>query len=390
MITPLLELARDRLSGEPPARGAARFEALAARAAVGERERDVRLRVLYGVALAAALVLVGFGFWPRSELTYRVEAGNVDASGRVLGGPEGGDIRFSDGSFVKLEPFARTKVEGVSARGGRVRLEHGALHVSITKRPHAQWAIAAGPYVVHVKGTSFEVRWSPADQSLDVVMQSGSVVVNGPLVAEGLALDKGQRLSLALEKRSVIVERGPKTNLLPAPPASASTVTSEPPTAKIASARSEGARRTWMELVAQGSFGAVIEAAEARGLEKTLAQASAEDLSALADAARYGRRVDIATAALLAQRRRYPGTAQAEQAAFFLGRLSEGRSEAVTWYDRYLKESPDGSYAPQAVGRKLMLVHELEGAARARPLAEEYLRRYPKGPYAAAAKKILR
>lgn len=392
-LAPLLELARSRLTGEPPLR-AARFEALAARAQAHERDRRARSRAAYGVALAAIVVLVAFFSWPRAELTYRVEAGNVDASGQVLGGPNGASIHFSDGSLVALEPFARTRVEDVTALGGRVRLEHGSARVAITKRPRASWSIEAGPYVVQVTGTAFDVSWSEADQSLKVGMESGSVVVKGPLVADGLPLQKGQRLSLVLSKRSVTVEDGRSAvrDVPFAPPAPLFTASAEVPAPVAPSrppAKAEASRHPWVELVAQGNFGAVIEAAENRGLDKILAQGSADELSALADAARYGQRPDIARVTLLSQRRRFGGTQLAEQAAFFLGRLSEGSGEAIEWYDRYLAESPRGSYVPQALGRKLMVVHQQQGAGSARPLAEDYLRRYPNGPYAAAAKKIL-
>ena len=54
-----------------------------------------------------------------------------------------------------------------------------------------------------------------------------------------------------------------------------------------------------------------------------------------------------------------------------------------------LAESPRGTYAPQALGRQMVLVHKLRGVASARPLASEYLSRFPDGPYAAPARKLL-
>ncbi len=44
---------------------------------------------------------------------------------------------------------------------------------------------------------------------------------------------------------------------------------------------------------------------------------------------------------------------------------------------------------PQALGRKVMLVYQQHGAAAARPEAAAYLERYPNGPYASAARKIV-
>ena len=208
-----------------------------------------------------------------------------------------------------------------------------------------------------------------------------------------LRLEKGQQLSAVIPQRSVTVEDTRSMRKAPFAEASVPTAAADVPKDKAStkgvSGKDESPRHAWSEYVARGNFSAVIAEAEQRGLEHTLESAAAGELAALADAARYGRRAEIATRALLAQRRRFPGTPIAQQAAFFLGQLSEGRADALEWYERYLNESPRGPYVPQALGRKLMLIHERNGAASARPLCEEYLRRYPNGPYAAAAKKIL-
>ena len=135
--------------------------------------------------------------------------------------------------------------------------------------------------------------------------------------------------------------------------------------------------------------------AEQRGIATTIGTASAADLAALADAARYVRRGDLARRVLLAERQRFPESLHAREAAFFLGGLSDDETGAgsgkvaLNWYERYLGESPRGAYVPQALGREMILVHKLRGAAAARPLAERYLERFPDGPYAAPARKLL-
>jgi hypothetical protein len=71
----------------------------------------------------------------------------------------------------------------------------------------------------------------------------------------------------------------------------------------------------------------------------TLQTASSDDLFALADAARYRRRADLARSALLAQRRRFPSSPRSLDAIFLLGRVEElragGRAPAIEWYDEY-------------------------------------------------------
>ena len=159
----------------------------------------------------------------------------------------------------------------------------------------------------------------------------------------------------------------------------------------------EGARasrgcKSWTAALSAGDFDTILEDAE-RDIGHTLATRGTEDLAALADAARYRRHDDVARRALLAQRRRFAGSPRAADAAFFLGRLDEnggrGHGPALAWYERYLDEAPRGSYVAEALGRKMIAVEEIHGAAAARNVAEQYLRRFPRGSYAGAARALL-
>jgi TolA-binding protein len=145
--------------------------------------------------------------------------------------------------------------------------------------------------------------------------------------------------------------------------------------------------------VAAGRWDRVLTEVDRAGVKQTLAHASSEDLLALADAARYRRRTGLARAALLAERGRFPGSPSALDAAFLLGRLEEARQgeigEAVRWYDTYLAGAPTGTYASEALGRKMMATQGLHRPAAAESLAREYLRRFPAGPYAGAARELL-
>jgi hypothetical protein len=152
--------------------------------------------------------------------------------------------------------------------------------------------------------------------------------------------------------------------------------------------------RRWSADVARGHWDRILQDVKRVGVEATLSKASSDDLFALADAARYRRRMDLARAALLAERRRFPGAARSLDAAFLLGRVEEaserGMARAVEWYDEYLARAPAGTYASEALGRKMTLTSQLEGSARAQPLAEEYLRRFPNGTYAGSARALRR
>ena len=136
----------------------------------------------------------------------------------------------------------------------------------------------------------------------------------------------------------------------------------------------------------------ISDEADREGVDGTLDSASSEDLLALADAARYRRRVELARAALLAQRRRFPGSLRALDALFLLGRVEElsadGPARAIAYYDDYLAHAPRGGYAAEALGRKMILTNDLGGPGRARPIADEYLRRFPGGSYAGSARAL--
>jgi len=149
---------------------------------------------------------------------------------------------------------------------------------------------------------------------------------------------------------------------------------------------------TWAQRVARGDFAGVIGEAEAKGVEATLASATLPDLAALADAARYGGRLDLARRALGAERTRFPGSREASNAAFLLGRIADDAqgspAAAAALYDQYLRESPGGAFAEEALGRKMVALRRSSGREAARGAAAEYLRRYPGGAFAAAAREI--
>jgi hypothetical protein len=152
------------------------------------------------------------------------------------------------------------------------------------------------------------------------------------------------------------------------------------------------APRDWTARVASGDASAVVAEAEAHGVDAVLEDADAPALVALADAARYDGRRDLAARVLLAERRRFAGTLAAGNAAFFLGRLADDQgkpTEALDWYRRYLTEQSRGAYASEALGRVMLGVARVSGRAAARELAEEYLDRFPNGTYLLHARQIL-
>ena len=78
-----------------------------------------------------------------------------------------------------------------------------------------------------------------------------------------------------------------------------------------------------------GSAARVLTEADAHGLDKTLLEVDSPALVALADAAHYSGRPEVAARALLAQRQRFADTPPAQAAAFLLGRLADDMGDVA-------------------------------------------------------------
>ena len=447
-------------------RGLARLEQAWHRSHRAASPTRGRVRLLVAALATIALVVGGTAVYRRADkLTYEVMNGTIGPGGFVNPTAAGTAILFSEGSEISLGESARTRVDALTADGGRVVVESGTVHARIVPRKHAHWTVEAGPYTIRVTGTAFKVHWSWTDELLDVQMQRGSVVVTGPLAPSGVTLTAGMRLTanpgsgLAIAD-GVVTTAGDSHHAAPgsagarsagagsssvstgqmgeavredAPAVDEAATTHAGDSAALAAPDSvlglgerlhlaghpkaglgqpghRGADRrvalsapdvtarpseTWDKQLARGDIQEILADADARGVDRLLGSASGRDLSALADAARYGHRPALARRTLLTMRDRFPRSAEARDAAFFLGGLAEdaagsgsGQVSALDWYRRYLSESPRGRYVAQAIGRKMIMTQKLNGTDAARPIADEYLARFPDGPYAAAARKL--
>jgi ferric-dicitrate binding protein FerR (iron transport regulator) len=357
-----------------------------------------------GVAAAAALALGIVGYRlvsPRqaAPLRYVVEGAQVVADERVVAGPtDPAKLIFTDRSEVRAAPATRLRVASLDARGARVALADGELDVRVEHRPDTSWRFDAGPFSVWVRGTAFNLAYDAQRGRLAVRMLTGVVEVRGPSADRAITLRAGESIELYAGPRSKPVAAAAATgSALAASEAPVAKRIPEPsrpvPHRRVAVVeRPEVAveRPSWSRLIARGEFAAVVEDAERLGLDQVLSSATAADLTSLADAARYTRRDDLARRALLGVRWRFAGTAGAKDAAFFLGRLAEAGhgSAALSWYDTYLRESREGPYASEALGRQLVLLARTD-RARARQAAKSYLERFPGGSQAELAKSLV-
>jgi ferric-dicitrate binding protein FerR (iron transport regulator) len=421
-LSALTKLARDTVQRPNAAELDRGLSQVFARAAAHKSRRILRWSLAAAFAAACALLAIQFAsVWPgsvrpSSALAYRVEGGSVLAGGYLRDSGEGGiRLFFNEGTKVKLMPGARGRLRSVDDSGTRVVLDQGTASFDVARSKERKWLVEAGPFSVAVKGTFFVLSWEPASERFELRLQHGSVVVSGPIASGDIELRAGQRLVVDLPKAQTLIteEQGEGTAATsssapsagaagrgPAAPELAATQTAskdpaEPSSSAAVPTASSGAKLehkpSWAEHLAHGRWDRILMEVESRGVEATLETASSEDLFALADAARYRRRTDLARAALLSQRRRFPGSARSVDALFLLGRVEESgdRARAISWYNEYLERAGTGSYAAEAWGRKMVLTNQLKGRALAQPVAEEYLRRFPKGSYAGAARALL-
>jgi TolA-binding protein len=411
MLDPTAERVADFVTGQvrSPASSKSSANKFERRLSVFRRGRQNRKRVTIGAAVTLTLVVAGLGASrfkqgaPGADLSYRVDGQEPPAGGYVLVSERAESLlAFSDGSKVTIAARSRGRVMDVNGRGARFALEDGKVSVDIVHRPRAQWTFEAGPFLVSVHGTSFTVAWNPADAVFELRLQSGAVSVASPLAGSEIALRAGQTLRVSLRDltSTVATTVNGDGEPAPSPPAGTPTVVPSPafeapPTTPAGPSEStRWSHRAWTTALAENKAADVVADADRRGLAAALERADSEDLWALANAARYTGRFPLARQALTAQRRRFPSSGRARDAAFLLGRLhdadSEGPGNALGWYDRYLAEAPDGAHVSDALGRKITLLQRSNRPAEALAVANDYLHRFPRGTYANAAHALVR
>lgn len=154
--------------------------------------------LLGGVILAVALSGGAYAWKHRTSarLTYDVTGGLLSDSGYVRStGASGARLSFSDGTEVDLQDGARARIAAVDAHGARLAIENGHAALNIARLPGAAWYVDAGPFVIQVTGTQFDVDWSSYDDTLSVDLHDGSLIVSGPPAPAGVLLRAGQRLT---------------------------------------------------------------------------------------------------------------------------------------------------------------------------------------------------
>jgi len=418
----LADLGRDVVERPTAAELDQGLNSLYARIAAGKAHRRSLLRWSFVGVTMAVVVLVGLRLTVfshggaalpgASPLAYRIEGGKVLDGGYLReAGRVGIQLLFNEGSTIVLSPGTRGRLRSVDKEGARVAIEKGDASFQVTPSHDRRWFVEVGPFQVAVKGTVFTVAWDPGSEIFDLKLRHGSVVVSGPVPGGDVSLRAGQRLQVRLAQAEALIsdEQGeasvvdsadgsvPSARALPAvrsvvgpdKPVGAAPVV--PPTRAIVAKNEAGQR--WAKELSNGDWDQILSDVERVGVSRTIETASSDDLFAVASAARYRHRADLSQSALLAVRRRFPASPRALDALFLLGRVEELRggdpTRAIAWYDDYLSRVSHGDFAGEALGRKMILVSDLGGPEKARPIAVEYLRRFPQGSYAGSARALL-
>ncbi|HEY3592217.1 MAG TPA: FecR domain-containing protein [Polyangiaceae bacterium] len=359
----------------------------------------------FAVAGALAIALV----WRmQSTRALRFSVGDVHDEGRVgawIAAPGDGPVSlsFSDGSLLSLASAARARVTSTDASGANIVLEKGHASASVVHRASSHWRLDVGPFEVAVVGTRFDVSWEPNEEVFQLRLDQGTVVVSGSFLREPQRLMQGQILkAFCKEQREEIVDAASEARRAETAAGVPTTMPGSgvpelevemPASLDLGEMRARAPQTTtkitWQRLAAAGQYRKAVEWAEQLGFAAECRRDSGEDLQLLGDAARLSGNVARAREAYSAARDKLP---QGGRTAYSLGLLAFDRdgdfAGAAQWFDRYLREQPEGSLRREAEGR-LMEAWQRAGAHdKARAAAIEYLRDYPNGTQAALAREL--
>jgi hypothetical protein len=291
----------------------------------------------------------------------------------------GYSLAFADGSSVVLNDHSQARVVKGAPNGAELALDRGHLEAHVIHRADTAWKVVAGPFTVRVVGTRFALDWEPDRQRLVVAVTEGEVMVEHAALPSH-AVRAGERVELT------------SPTFAPRPPAPSASAdadvrdgSSPPrPMERVADASGKPRHADWHALHRAGRYAEAVAAAQAVGFLRLCTTLPAQDLLALASAARLAGETALARDALKALRERFAGSDQAAVAAFTLGRLDN----SAAWFETYLQERPSGALACEALGR-LLEQRARRSRPEARPTATRYLETCAAGAHSALARSVL-
>ena len=366
---------------------------------IARRQRRIRHRAAFVTFVTAIAVVAGWFFLQRhrAPLELGVRDGRYAGQGRRVpvgdtdGAPRASLRRGNHGD-------ALAEHEGSCRRRVQIRaelvIESSQAALAVVPREGNHWLLHTGPFLNWATGPASTFPGIGAKDSFVLDLLEGKVVLSGCVFGEGLSVTAGDHVEAACGRGEYRVSRSVQRNgrteeesrvfsSTPSPPLPRTTPEAPPPAA---------AEPEWHALAKAGRFSEAHAAAVAEGSSSLCAE-QREGLLLLGDAARLSGHDAAARTAYRATRERFPRSSAAV-AAFYLGRmeLDQGSdpSSAEKWLDAYLDERPEGPLAAAALGRLLEMSYaKKKNGSGVRALATEYLHRFPSGPHATTARRIL-
>lgn len=278
------------------------------------------------------------------------------------------------GGSISLDEDARGRLDESRAEGTRFDLHEGRASFDVKLREKSPFSVVAGEYRIVVVGTKFSVAYQAPDV-LDVIVTEGVVEVHLPSRVESLQVHAGE--SLAASSAGFSLKKGSASPFsaseLPAPP---------PPTTAL----------DWRKLYHEGKYEAACRAARAEQPTKLRSTLDVTGLVDLAGALGLCGETDAALVTLQTARKRFPGTPEANDALFLIGRIHAKRGsslEATSHFEGYLQGGSGGRFAAEALGRLIELHRAAGHHDEAKKFAARYLKIAPQGAYHRLAQSLL-
>lgn len=329
-----------------------------------------------------------------ASLEFRLDGAEIAEHQQVVADAAPRLLAVSDDTRLDLAPYSSLYIDGVRSNGATVVLEQGEVSLSVHHEHDTSWRVTAGPWSVHVTGTQFVVAWEPSSEHFRVAVSEGSVRVEGP---EGEVAQLGAGDELVRTHGKPTIEPDADTDdvafLDPAPQIldGPDPIADAPSPTKSIKASARRWDRYFEDADYQGAWDAL--AGQPGGIHGEADRvADARTMLDLADVARFTKHGSDTRKLLERLRVRFPDSTEAGEAAFTLGRLAAdggSQAKAAVWFERYLDERPNGSFAGDALGRLMDCYDALGQASDAKSAAQRYLAGQPSGPHSAKAKAIL-
>ena len=215
-LAALVELRRAAVKPHSPADLQRGLATLRSRLAGDRSYRPALIRgALFGVAVLAIVLgsmrlVAHFRATPPAErpsvALQRIEGGTLVEGGYLAeAGRAGIKVYFTEGTQFVLAPRTRGRLREINRNGATLSIEEGAASLNVTQDPTRRWAIEAGPFLVTVKGTVFDVSWDPENERFDLKLRRGRVIVTGPVVGGSIPLRAGQHLAVRLPLAETVI-----------------------------------------------------------------------------------------------------------------------------------------------------------------------------------------